>query len=126
MKINPDYSLRPLYLFLAVGALHIIWITFKWPWLIAIKSLYLLCVAYAFTNVYLIKRERQRKEKLREEIRNLSDDLVLKDDPTIEDLDLLYEVKELEQIISYLKGMPMGQRKLQVAVDLLDSWEKHE
>lgn len=57
------------------------------------------------------------KRKLREEIRGLSDDLTLKDDLTVEDLDLLYELEELEQIISYLKGMPIGRRKLQTAVD---------
>jgi len=85
-----------------------------------IKTLFLLCAAYAAANLYLIRRERQRKEKLREEIRNLSDDLTLKDDLTIEDLDLLYEVEELEQIISNLKGMPIGRQKLQTAVDAVE------
>jgi len=120
MKINPDHSSRPLYLLLVIGGLQVIWVYFKWPWGIVIKTLFLLCAAYAWANIYLISRERQRKEKLREEIRNLSDDLTLNDDLTLGDLNLLYEVEELEQIISNLKGMPIGRRKLQTAVDAVE------
>jgi hypothetical protein len=120
MKIVPDHSLRPLYLFLVAGALHVIWVAFKWPWLIVIKTLYLLCAAYALTNLYLIRRERKRKETLKEEIRELSDDLTLRGDYTVDDFDLLYEAGDLERISSTLKTMPDGQRKLQAAVDQLD------
>ncbi|HEV2664596.1 MAG TPA: hypothetical protein VG324_06785 [Blastocatellia bacterium] len=120
MKINPDHSLRPLYLLFVIGGLQVIWVYFNWPWGIVIKTLFLLCAAYASANIYLIRRERERKEKLREEIRNLSDDLALKDDLTIEDLNLLYEVEELEQIISNLKGLPIGRRRLQTAVDAVE------
>lgn len=120
MKINPDYSLRPLYLLLGVGALQVIWIAFKWPGGAVVKTLFLLCVVYVFSNVYLIKRERQKKENLREEIRELSDDLTLEDEFSTDYLDLVYEVEELEQIISNLKGMPAGQRKLQAAVDAVN------
>jgi hypothetical protein len=120
MKINPDHTLRAGYPLLLTGGLQAIWVYFKWPWLIVIKTLFLLCAAYAFANVYLIRRERQRKEKLIEETRALSDDPTLEDDLTVEDLGRLYEVEELEQIISLLKGMPIGQRKLQTVLDAME------
>jgi hypothetical protein len=120
MRINPDHSSRPLHLLLVIGGLQVIWVYFKWPWVIAIKTLFLLCAAYAFTNLYLIRRERQRKVQLKEEIRDLSDDLTLEDDLTVDDLDLLYEVKELEQIISNLERLPIGQRKLQTVLDAME------
>lgn len=120
MKIKPDHSSRPIYLLLITGGLQAIWVYFKWPWITVIKTLFLLCAAYAWANAFLLRRERQRKGKLIEEIRALSDDLTLEADLTVEDLGLLYEVEELEQIISLLKGMSIGQRKLQTAVDAVE------
>ena len=79
-----------------------------------------LFAAYAFLSSYFAKRERLRKKQLQEEIRSLCDDLTLPGDFTIGDFDLLYDVEELEQISSKLKGMPIGRRKLQTAVDTVE------
>jgi hypothetical protein len=79
-----------------------------------------LFAAYAFLSAYFVKRERLRRKQLQEEVRRLCDDLTLQGDFIIDDFDLLYDVEELEQIISNLKGMPIGQRRLQTAVDAVE------
>jgi hypothetical protein len=121
MKVNwSAHSLRSFYLFLGTGLLSIVWTWLNWPWAGVVKWFPLPFVAYAFLASYFVKRERLRRKQLKEEVRSLCDDPTLKGDFTIDDFDLLYEVEELEQIISNLKGMPMGRRRLQTAVDAVE------
>ncbi len=122
MKINwRSWSLRSLYLFLAASFLSMLWAGFKLPWFGVGKFLPVPFAAFAFLVSYFQKRERLKREALREAIRTLSNDLTLSGDFTIDDFDLLYEVEELEQIVSLLMEMPEGQRKLQVAVDVVEN-----
>ncbi|HKQ74588.1 MAG TPA: hypothetical protein VJ810_12930 [Blastocatellia bacterium] len=116
------HSLRGIYLLVGTGILAIVWTWLKWPWAGVVRVLPLLFAAYAFLASYFVKRERLRREQLREEIRGLGDNLILKGDFTVDDLDLLYKVEELEQIVVLLKAMPTEQRRLQAAVDAV---EKH-
>ncbi|MEP7337959.1 MAG: hypothetical protein ABI977_09465 [Acidobacteriota bacterium] len=121
MKINwLGYSLRSVYAVLAIGALNVIWIYLKWPWASIVKTLFLLSVLCGYVISYLVKREKRRKEALREEIRALSNVQTLEGDFTIGDFDLLYDVDELKRLVSILKEMPEGQRKLQTAVDVVE------
>jgi hypothetical protein len=117
MKVNwLAHSSRGIYLLLGTSVLAIVWTWLKWPWAGVMRALPLLVAVYAFIASYFVKRERLRRKQLQEEIRSLCDDLTLQGDFTVDDFDLLYEVEELEQIISNLKEMPIGGRKLQTAV----------
>jgi hypothetical protein len=121
MKVNwLAHSSRGIYLLLGTSVLAIVWTWLKWPWAGVMRALPLLVAVYAFIASYFVKRERLRRKQLKEEVRSLCDDPTLKGDFTIDDFDLLYEVEELEQIISNLKGMPMGRRRLQTAVDAVE------
>lgn len=121
MKVDwLSHSSRGLYLFLGASVLAIVWVWLKWPWAGVVRALQLLAIAYAFLAAYFVKHERLRRKQLLEEVRSLSDDLALEGDFTIDDFDLLYDVEELEQIVSNLKEMAKGQRKLQTAVDMVE------
>ena len=121
MKVNWwVHSSRSLYLFLVTSVLAIAWTWLKWPWAGVISGLQLLSAAFAFIALYFVKRERLRRKQLLEEARSLCDDLALQGDFTIDDFDLFYEVEELEHIVKLLKAMPIGQRRLQVAVDAVE------
>jgi hypothetical protein len=61
-----------------------------------------------------------RRNQLREEARSLCDGLTPQGDFAIDDFDLFYEVEELEQIVELLKAMPVGQRRLQAAVNAVE------
>lgn len=113
MKVNwLAHSSRSLYLFLGMGVLAIVWTWLKWPWTDVVRWVPLPFAAYAFLASYFVKRERLRRKQLQEEVRSLCDDLTLQGDFTIDDFDLLYDVEELEQIVEFLKTMPVGQRRL--------------
>lgn len=121
MRVNLlTHSRWSVYLLLATGILSVIWVYLRWPYHNIVKPFPLLCAVYGLVSAYLLGRERQRKQKLKEEIRLVSDDLTLQSDYTVDDFDLLYEVDELEQLISKLKTMPKGQRTLQAAVDAVE------
>ena len=121
MKVDwSAHSLRGLYLFVGTGVLAIVWTWLKWPQAGVVGILPLLFAAYSFLASYFVKRERLRRAQLREEARSLCDDLALQGDFTVDDFDLLYEVEELEQIVGLLKAMPIGQRRLQAAVDAVE------
>jgi len=121
MKIDwSAHSLRSLYLLVGTGVLAIVWTWLKWPWAGAVRILPLLFAAYSLLASYFVKRERLRKEQLREEVRSLGDDLTLQGAFTVDDFDLLYEVEKLEQIVGLLKAMSIGQRRLQAAVDAIE------
>lgn len=122
MKVNwSTWALRSVYLVLFTYALLAIWTYFKWPGAGIVKFAPLPFVALGFLASHFTKRERLRRETLREEIRALSNDLTLRGDFTIDDFDMLYDVEELERIILMLKEMPEGQRKLQLAFDVLEN-----
>jgi hypothetical protein len=121
MKVDwSAHSLRGLYVFVGTSVLAIFWVWLKWPWDGVVRGLPLLVAAYAFLASYFVKRERLRRKQLRDEARSLCDDLTLQGDFTIDDFDLLYEVEELEQIVELLKAMPIGQRRLQAAVNAVE------
>jgi hypothetical protein len=121
MKVNwLAHSSRGIYLLLGTSVLAIVWTWLKWPWAGVMRALPLLVAVYAFIASYFVKRERLRRKQLQEEIRSLCDDLTLQSGFTIDDLDLIYDVGELERILSNLTGMPIGWRKLQTAVDAVE------
>jgi len=121
MKVNwLAHSLRGLYLLLGTSVLAIVWTWLKWPSAGVIRWLPLLFAAYAFLASYYVKRERLRRNQLREEARSLCDGLTPQGDFAIDDFDLFYEVEELEQIVELLKAMPVGQRRLQAAVNAVE------
>jgi hypothetical protein len=121
MKVNwSAHSSRGIYLLLGTSVLAIVWTWLKWPWAGAMRAIPLLVAVYAFLASYFVKRERLRRKQLQEEIRSLCDDLTLQSEFTIDDFDLLYDVEELEQILSNLTGMPIGRRKLKTAVDTVE------
>ena len=122
MKINwLAWSLRSLHLFLAAGCVSVLWAVFKLPWFGVGKFLPLPFAAFAFLVSHFVKRDKLKREALKGNIRTLSNDLTLQGDFTIDDFDLLYDVEELERIILMLKEMPEGQRKLQLAFDVLEN-----
>lgn len=113
-------SVLSIYLLIGASIVAIVWTYFDWPWAGVVKVIPLFFAAYGFLVAHLVKRARLKGEQLKKEIRELSDDLTLQDDFTVDDLDALYEVEELEQIVATLKAMPIGQRKLQDAVEAIE------
>ena len=90
MKIDwLTYSLRSVYAVLVTAALVVIWTFFKWPWIGVIKVFLLLSATCSLVISYFVKRDRLRKEALREKICALSNDLTLQGDFTIDDFNLL-------------------------------------
>jgi hypothetical protein len=121
MKVNwSAHLLRVGYLFIGVCVLAMVWTRLKWPWAGVVRWLPLPFLAYAYLAFRFIKRERLRKDELREEIRRLGDDLAMEDDLTVDNLHWLYQVEELERILGLLKAMPVGQRRLQSAIDAVE------
>jgi hypothetical protein len=68
-----------------------------------------------------IKYREERKGQLKNEIIEISDDLRLEADDTVDDLIFLYDVPELERLVQIIKSKPKGHRRLLVALNELDN-----
>lgn len=61
------------------------------------------------------KIENRKKDELKEQLLRISDDATLEDGDTIDDYAVVCDVEELERVLTALKEMPEGKRKLQTA-----------
>lgn len=68
-----------------------------------------------------VKYKEERKEQLKKEIMDVSDDLTLEADDTVDDLVFLYDIPELERLVQIIKSKPKGHRRLIVALNELDN-----
>jgi len=89
--------------------------------------IYVLCMAYFIISGHLMKKEgeriKARKREIITQIAGLAETTKfteLEDDITPDDLFFMYEVTELEKIVSTLKSLPKGHRRLQTAVEIVD------
>jgi hypothetical protein len=84
----------------------------------------LICAIYFLLSLRAgerqIKIRERKRDELKAQILGISDDTTLEDGDTVDELVGLCDLEELERVLTILKRMPEGERKLQAAFEVLE------